>query len=399
MNIRTAAYTLFFFLIIIHHVQAVDVSGVSIHGFISQGYMISDDNNYLGDSNSGSFDFNELGINFSRDLTDSLRIGIQFFSRDLGQYENNDILIDWAYGDYRWKDWLGIRAGIIRQAHGLYNETRDIDMLRTAILLPQSVYVENDRDFLSRIQGGSLYGEIPLSVAGSLGYTFLIGTKNIDEDGTISKWAEASGIYKVTGYNEGTFYNGSLLWHTPLTGLKIGATFLKTNDFEMNVKTTIPLGPSNPVGTDWKVDFVEFYEYVFSVEYIRNNLSVAAEHIMGKNHSKTGTFAERNYHPFGCYASVSYRLTDWFELGGYYSIYYYDKNDKDGDFFKSRGLVQYRAWQKDIALSLRFDINDYCVFKLEGHRMNGAALLLPQENREGMQEDWYLFAAKMTFSF
>jgi hypothetical protein len=63
------------------------------------------------------------------------------------------VITDWACADYRWRNGLGFRAGIIRQAHGLYNETREIDMLRTAILLPEGVYAENTRDFFSRLQG------------------------------------------------------------------------------------------------------------------------------------------------------------------------------------------------------------------------------------------------------
>ncbi|GBC63154.1 hypothetical protein DENIS_4147 [Desulfonema ishimotonii] len=83
--------------------SAAELGGVDIHGFISQGYLKSDDNNFLGNSEDGSFQFNEMGINFSRELTDKLRIGVQFFSRDLSAVGNNDVVVDWAYGDYRWR--------------------------------------------------------------------------------------------------------------------------------------------------------------------------------------------------------------------------------------------------------------------------------------------------------
>ena len=69
-------------------------SGVQIHGFVSQGYMRSSDNNYLADSDEGSFDFSEVGINLRTDLSDSLSVGIQFVGRDLGETGNNEVRID-----------------------------------------------------------------------------------------------------------------------------------------------------------------------------------------------------------------------------------------------------------------------------------------------------------------
>ena len=62
---------------------------VDIHGFISQGYLKSDQNNFLAETEEGSFQFNEMGLNFNQDVTHDLRIGIQFFSRDLGKNGND----------------------------------------------------------------------------------------------------------------------------------------------------------------------------------------------------------------------------------------------------------------------------------------------------------------------
>jgi len=374
-------------------VGAVELNGIDIHGFISQGYLLSDKNNALGNSEDGSFQFNEMGINFSREMTENLRLGIQIFSRDLGQFENNKVIVDWAYGDYHWKDRIGFRAGIIRQAHGLYNQTRDVDMLRTAILLPPGVYDESNRDYMSRIQGASVYGEIPMQSAGSLSYMFLIGSKHIDENGVLAKWVEAPGIYTVTDFNSGIFYNGKFEWRTPVRGLRIGASGTKSTDIQIDVRTKIPLGPV-PVGTTLVVDVKEFYTYALSIEYIFKDLTLAAEHNMSLNDNDVNRI-----HPFGCYASAAYRFTDWFEAGAYYSVFYSDKDDKDGDALKKRGLQDYRAWQKDFALSTRFNVNENWSIKLEGHLIDGVGQLLSQENPDGFEKNWYLLAAKVTFNF
>ena len=55
---------------------------IDIHGYISQGYLISNRNNFLANTENGTFHFNELGINFSTELTEKIRLGIQFAARD-----------------------------------------------------------------------------------------------------------------------------------------------------------------------------------------------------------------------------------------------------------------------------------------------------------------------------
>jgi hypothetical protein len=201
-------------------VGAVELAEVDIHGFISQGYLWSDENNFLSaETEDGSMEFNELGINFSKQVTDYLRIGVQFFSRDLGKTGNNSIVVDWAYGDYRWKDWLGFRVGLMKMPHGLYNDIRDQDMLRTAILLPQSVYPEIQRDYYTRMWGGEIYGNIFTDKLGSFSYRALVGTHNPDtENSGLAIEIEGGGFINVDRFNHGIQYSGGFQWNTPIEG-------------------------------------------------------------------------------------------------------------------------------------------------------------------------------------
>jgi hypothetical protein len=129
--------------------------GVAIHGFVSQGYMKSSDNNFQTDTDNGSFEFNEMGLNFVYDTGENVKVGAQLFARDLGEIGNDTVGVSWAFGDYKWRDWLGVRAGIMKLSTGLYSETRDVDSLRTSILLPQSVYNEWFRDVGQGAKGRS----------------------------------------------------------------------------------------------------------------------------------------------------------------------------------------------------------------------------------------------------
>src|SRR5687768_171548 len=113
---------------------------VEVHGFVSQGAVLSTGNDYLVRSQRGSVEFFEAGLNLSTEVADRLRVGIQLFARDLGSLGDYSAKVDWAYLDYRWRRWLGLRAGRIKLPFGLYNEFSDIDSARLPILLPQSVY-------------------------------------------------------------------------------------------------------------------------------------------------------------------------------------------------------------------------------------------------------------------
>ncbi|GBC63153.1 hypothetical protein DENIS_4146 [Desulfonema ishimotonii] len=381
--------------------DALDLNGTDIHGFISQGWLKSDSNNYLADSEDGSFQFNEMGINFNRELTDRLHVGIQLFARDQGDIGNNDVVVDWAYGDYHWRDCAGIRAGLIRIAHGLYNETRDMDMLRNSILLPQSIYPENWRDAFSRLQGVGIYGEITPENAGSFSYLIQAGGIDVDNDGGVAKYLEGQLLFfDVKEFNIDIIYNGRLEWNTPVEGLRLGVTGFTIPEFDITLKSNVPLAPGMPAGIGATFDIDPFHGWVCAAEYTWENLTLSAEYMNLKiGGSIDNILPEFETTSEGYYLAAAWRFTDWFELGAYYSEYYPDKDDRDGKNFKDQGLDDYRAWLKDFALTARFDINEYWVAKLEGHVMDGAADLLPQDNPDGFDDRWFLFAAKVSFTF
>src|SRR3569833_779458 len=112
---------------------------VVFHGFASQGYIKSSNGNQypVSDSADGSFNFNDFGINFSKQLSPELRVGMQLFAQSRGNLGKDVVTVDWAYGDYRYQDWLGVRVGKVKIPLGLYNTSRDNDALRNPILLPR----------------------------------------------------------------------------------------------------------------------------------------------------------------------------------------------------------------------------------------------------------------------
>jgi hypothetical protein len=398
--------------------HAVEMGPVDIHGYISQGYLKSSANDFLVKSANGSSEFDEVGLNFSTNVNDKLRLALQLSARNLGSTGQNQVYLDWGFADYNLQNELSLRLGRIKMPHGLYNEIRDTDMLRTWVLLPQSVYSESYRQFKEASDGGSIYGTINASSMGSLEYQAVAGSLTLRNDDLTNPIYEKGCMpfallgETITGdevhASSRIFYTGQLLWNTPLEGFRLSVTGMDgKNDLTVPVKNEVRYTRS---GTLVMLSFpersigVDILDLVFSGEYKWNGLTLAAEYELLKfklnyHEPDLGSAFEGWYtlsDQENYYASIAYRFTDWLELGSYYGVHYFDKDDKDGDVFAALGLPNYVAWQKDTCFTARFDINPAWCFKLEDHLMNGAARVY---NLSDAKKHWSLYGAKVSFNF
>jgi hypothetical protein len=370
---------------------------LEVHGFLSQGFIKSTANNYLADSKQGSFAFTEVGINFTKDLTDRMRTGVQLFARNLGSIGNYSAQFDWFYLDYRVADWFGIRVGRTKLPYGLYNETSDVDVARVPVLLPQSVYPTEDRDYLLAQNGGEIYGFVPIGAAGELNYRAYGGTLFIDP---VYEGLGATLKSVTTPYIVG----GRLMWGTPLAGLRLAGSVQVTRlDLGITVPTAdvtaLSAAGAVPAGFDGGLTAkVPAILWTTSAEYSTGDLLVTAEY--GRWHTKiedsslpvlvanTRATSERFY------LMGSYHVASWFTPGLYYSVLFPHVADRSSD----RSMYQH-----DVAGTLRFDINAHWLLKLEGHFMHGTAALNSSLNGNApldtLTRDWGLFLAKMTAYF
>jgi len=143
---------------------------------------------------------------------------------------------------------------------------------------------------------------------------------------------------------------------------------------------------------------------VVSIEYVWKNFKLAAEYKqlnydLALSYDDV-TVVSMEMHNEMYYGAVSYRFCDWFEMGTYYSVFYYDRNDKDGNLFAAAfGQPNFVGWQKDWTVSARFDLSEYITIKLETHFIDGAANMFQFENPQGLERDSVLYAAKCSFNF
>lgn len=362
-------------------------SAIEVHGFVSQGAIKTTANNFLAKSERGSVDFTEVGLNFTSQLTDRLRVGVQLFSRHLGSVGNYNIKADWFYLDYRWRDWLGLRAGRVKLPFGLYNDTSDIDSARVPVLLPQAVYPMSNRDFLLAQTGFELYGYVNLHGAGALDYRLYGGTIFLDLP------AQPPAVIRFTSLEAPYVVGGRLMWELPVEGLRIGGS-VQALRLDLNLTAMLGMPPMTMTVTDTAK--VPALLWISSVEYVGPNLLLAAEYSHWRVELESATqivgpnalsVSER------LYGMGSYRVRNWLQPGVYYSLLTQHIEVRSG----------VAATQHDAAATLRFDVNAHWMVKLEGHLMYGTAGLDgPLNNttdKATLQRTWGLFLLKTTAYF
>jgi hypothetical protein len=239
---------------------------IQFHGFASQGFIYTNDNNWLTmHTSQGSGAFTDFGANVSMQVTDKFRIGAQVYDRNLGNLGEWHPSLDWAFADYRFKPWFGIRGGKVKTVLGLYNDTQDLDFLRPFALLPQSVYPTDIRDASIAHLGGDIYGSVSLRRRlGTISYTAYAGHRSDSLYSGYTYLASEFGVH-FSSYG-GLQYGGDLRWNTPVKGLLIGASRI---DQDVAGKGTFinPLNPgagfapySDRPETDWTNQY--YGEYI-----------------------------------------------------------------------------------------------------------------------------------------
>lgn len=332
------------------------LTSLEVHGFVSQGLILTAGNEWLArDSTRGSFEFSEVGLNFTKKLTETLQLGVQLFAQDFGPVGNYAPRFDWFYADYRWEDWLGLRVGRLKIPYGLHNEIFDVDAARVPVLLPGSVYPTQNRETLFAHTGVELYGFARSPSLGALDYRLYLGTMFFDGDALTPPGAAFE-----TDFHVPYVFGGRLLWETPLDGLRVGGSVQR-----LRLEPTF-LSPALP---EPLLVVNETWFWVASAEYGVGELMLTAEYSRWQTEQRSNlpeVSGPLNPTNERAYVMASYRLTPWLQPGAYYSLLYPDTDVRDGP----------ENFQRDLAVTLRFDINNHWLVKLEGHYMSGTASLI-----------------------
>jgi hypothetical protein len=380
---------------------------VQVHGFVSQGFIYTNDNNWLTmNTSQGSAAFTDFGLNMSSHLTDKLLVGAQVYDRNLGQLGQYHPSLDWAVADYRFKRWFGVRGGKVKTTLGLYNDTQDLDFLRPFALLPQSVYPTDVRDATIAHLGGDIYGTISLKHhLGDFSYTAYAGHRS---DSIYSGFAYLASQYDVfySSYG-GLQYGGDLRWNTPLKGLLIGASRIN-QDLSGKAKFISPYNPAGgfvPYSDTSRADWAnQFYG-----EYTAGKLRIDAEYRRFLHSDVVnGGILYTSDDVRAWYVSGAYRVVKRLTIGSYYSRYAITTaaGGPLAALFPAQTDTSLPANHVyDKVVTGRVDLNRFWNVKVEGHFMDGYGDSLypdgfyPQQNQHGFKPDTNALVVKTSFNF
>lgn len=376
---------------------AYDLSwkGIQFGGFVSQGYLLSSANDYLGDTSEGTFDFREYAARASWSHG-KLRLGAQAFGQKLGSYGDDKIKLDWGMVDYQFIQWFGLRAGRVKMPRGLYNEALDVDAVRPFVLLPQSLYDNRLRDFNASFDGGMIYGNVPVKRLGSFDYTFYYGDTPMTTKSGASDFFNTDTPFKNIAIGIKSLVGGTFFWNTPITGLRAGYSHTTYNHLNALRHIVIPQARRDVIAPK---DAKTFNHDEISLEYIWGDWTFATEAAREKARYSVSNVVPLflNYKSDLFYVSAARRINTWLEIGSYYSV------SREHYTHNTNAVVPPLLEQEDYALSTKFDLNDHLIFKIEGHYLEGAGKIFDTASQPNpiAQRDttWMMIAAKMTYTF
>lgn len=369
---------------------------VQVHGFFTQGYAKSDGNNYLTmNTGRGTAQMTDGGLNLIWRINGQLRVGAQGYSRYIGELGKGKVSVDWALVDYRFRDWVGFRAGKVKTPLGLFNDAQDQEFLYTWALLPQAVYPLDLRETTHAHTGGDLYGSIDAKGAGVLSYQMYAGTLPSDYRSGFLYGIQDSGFKNVRYSARAAGYD--VQWSTPVMGLLAGVSqSFAHRDF------TGELVAAPIKGT------AEMYlarQTAFYVEFARGRWRFDAEYRAAKTLTRIlgvpAHLAQSGQVSPGWFGALSYRVSRRVEVGAYRSQ------------FRYRGVFQPPSVASgpganhiyDTTATVRLDFTRNWNLKIEGHFMDGFGNILtargfyPRNNPQGLQPATNMLVLRTGFNF
>ncbi len=373
--------------------MAVDLTDtVQLHGFASQAYVSTTANKFFGPSDTGSFDFRELGVNLSWQARPNLLFAAQVGSRKAGGTEvNARPRLDYGLVDYSFYNSEASRGGIRLGRHriplGFYNLTRDVANARPSIFLPESFYADQSRSTLLALDGGQLYGEAQTAI----GDFFLdVGAGNFILD---SKTKEAA--------KSATSYAGRLLYERDGGRLRLALTRMEINleYYQRPFPNAEVIGRFYLLSGQYNAE-----KWSLTGEWAPEQKSIASGLMFPGFPPLTPAVIRLDIKQTGeaYYLQGVYRFTPAWEGLLRYDVLYFDKKDKSGTWWATTwGLPRYNNFAKDLTAGLTWNVRRDTKIRAEYHWVNGTAWLSARENPivQNARQYWEMFALQASYSF
>lgn len=368
---------------------------LQIHGFASQAFILTSDNDFFGDSDDGgSFDFRELGLNASLRPLPRLQLSAQILSRRAGESDDGDIDLDYAFADYSFistaTNLAGLRAGRIKNPLGFYNDTRDVAFTRPSILLPQSIYFDRTRDLALSADGIQLYGEHRTKVS-VIELQLEAGRPRVSDEETELAFL---GSDLPGELDDETSFIGRVLYERDGGRLRLALSAAQVN---------IDYSPGAPFPDDLLPGSIRFEPWILSAQYNAERWSLTGEYARRKSEfDDFGGIPDTSFTGESYYLQSTYRFSPKWEALLRYDVLYTDVDDRDGeDFARATGRPAHNRFAKDFTIGLSWNVTSSFLLRAEYHDVEGTGWLpiLDNPNLAATEKHWEMFLIQGSFRF
>jgi hypothetical protein len=366
---------------------------LQIHGFLSQGYVKTSANNFYGNSEEGSWDFREIGLNASYQLRPNLLFAGQLLSRTAGEMDDGGVRVDYALLDYApimdAKSRLAFRLGRLKNPLGFYNDTRDVPFTRSSIFLPQSIYFDRVRNLELSADGVGIHGDLTTDWGDfnvQLNYGKLVVDENVERAFMFTNWP---GELKT----DNPWFTGRILHSLDGGRIRLAASAATGKlDYHPGAHDILANGA------------IDILFWVLSFQYNEEVWSFTAEYM--NEPLEWQDFGP--YSPFrgkgtaeGWYTQLAVRpWADW-EFLLRYDVSYLNTSDRSGEQTSIQlGIPAHNFYAKDLTFGARWDVTSQIMLRAEYHWIEGGSWLSNRENNPATTAKyWDMFALSASYRF
>lgn len=366
---------------------AASRADLQVHGFVSQGWVLSSGNNVNGSSDDahGSAEFRELGVNASWRPLGALLVSAQMAAVEAGKAIDEDVVLEYGLLDYTVlqgeRGRVGGRLGRLKLPIGFYNDTRDVVFTRPGIFMPNSVYLD--------VNGARTFGYFSLEGAGLYGdwfagrhavYAELLAAPGQELDDAAENAilrAQAGGKFELDGGVVGRLsddYDGGR-WRVALSALKADLSYVPDGS---------AFGPSNLFTLPGQFDFDQA---VLSLQYNGERASLTGEVVLRRieidDISPAPFIGAGAQDPAGWYLQGAYRVAPRWQALLRYDEQVRDVHDRHGYEQQGQpviGLARHYYFARDWTVGLRHDLLPNVALWAEYHYVDGVGWVNPLDN-------------------
>lgn len=381
------------------------INQIQIHGFATQGLIFTTDNNFYGNSDHGSADFTELGINANAQLAPKMRLAGQLLSRHAGDMDDGSLRVDYALLDIKLiassQGNLGLYLGRVKSPLGLYNETRDVGHTRSSVFTQQAIYFDKVRDLTMSADGIHFYGEYFLANGTLLlqaGIGYPLPDDNVEQTYLGQNWTGNIEANQPALAGRIMYEHDGGRWIVALSGASL----------ELDFKA----GASDPLNSGkLEIDYT-----ILSTQFNGEKWQFTAEGAIQKSNfiGLGSLYNDADVKPLSFTLEAKYRFTSKWQAFIRSETFYLDKEDKYGHLANEKLQLlnntsfggqlpippSYNRYSQAWIVGGRWDINNNLMAAADYHIIKGGAILSGADNdMNTTTKYWDMFAISVSYRF